>query len=79
MPRYFFSCEGTESFTDTIGTELPDDAAARVQAITNAAEVLRDHPAKFAGSPLWRVFVTDEQGRSVFALRLEEESDHGRA
>ena len=70
MPRYFFSCEGAETFTDNVGTDLPDDAAARLQAVTNAAEVLRDKPHQFTDSPLWRVFVTDQQGRTVFALKL---------
>jgi hypothetical protein len=74
MPRYFFSCEGSECFTDTVGTELPDDGAARLQAVSNAAEVLMDKPHQFTDRPDWRVFVIDERGRTVFAMKLTSES-----
>ena len=75
MPRYFFHCEGTESFTDRVGNELPDEMAAREQAIINAAEILKHHAPKFTSAPRWRFFVLDEQGRTVFALRLSLDED----
>jgi hypothetical protein len=70
MPGYFFNCEGAQTFTDSVGTELRNDAAACVQAVENADQVIRDHAAAFALSPKWRSFVTDGQGRVVFDLKL---------
>jgi hypothetical protein len=75
MPLYFFHCEGAQNFTDTTGTDLPSDREARLQAIDNAAQVLRDHAENFTGSPWWRVFVKDEAGRTIFALRLTAEHE----
>ena len=73
MPRYFFHCEGAQNFFDDEGTEVADISAARVQAVMNAGEILRDHAEKFADSRHWRVFVTDAAGGTVFALQLRIE------
>jgi hypothetical protein len=73
MPRYFFSCEGAQTFTDERGTELPDARCAWVQAIQNAGEVMRDHALDFAKNPRWRVTVADEAGEVLFTLHFSAE------
>lgn len=70
MPRYFFSCEGAETFRDEEGTELPDLRSAQLQAIQQCGQILQDHAEGFAASPYWRVFVTDEDGRILFQLKF---------
>jgi hypothetical protein len=75
MPRFFFNCEGAQTFRDEEGVELPDLAAARVQAIRNASEVLRDHSETFARNPNWRFHVSDAAGRLVFGVMISP--DHG--
>ena len=75
MPRYFFHCEGAQNFRDDDGTELADLRTARIQAIRNASEVMRDHPEAIARGPGWRIFVTDEGGGTVFAVVLSAESN----
>lgn len=70
MPRYFFSCEGAQTFTDLDGTELADRRAAELEAIRNAGEILSDHAEAFANNPWWRLTVTDEAGQAVFVLHF---------
>jgi len=69
MPRYYFSCEGAQSFVDEDGTELPDIDAARLQAVENAAEIMKDNPESFALHGVWRMTVT-EGGRSRILLSI---------
>ena len=71
--RYFFSCEGAQNFRDEEGTELADLNEARLQAVQNASEILRDKPEAFATSSRWRAYVTDAAGSTVFVLNLSTE------
>jgi hypothetical protein len=73
MPLYFFHCEGAQNFIDDRGTELPDLRAARIEAVQNAGEILKDHADRFAEALSWRVYVTDDVGATVFALKLSVE------
>jgi hypothetical protein len=41
MPRYFFHMHGSGA-RDTLGQELPDDAAARQEAVTVARDLSRN-------------------------------------
>ena len=75
MPRYFFSCDGAQVFTDQDGTELPDLHAARVQAVQNAGEILKDHAESFSDYPRWRMAVSDETGRVLFRLNFSIEQE----
>ncbi len=68
--RYFFSCEGAQTFHDSDGTNLVDDHCAMMQAIQNAGEVLTDHAAAFSETPFWRMTVSDETGRVAFRLNF---------
>lgn len=73
MPRFFFSCEGAQTFTDQQGTELSDLRSAWIQAIENAGQVLKDHAACFVNDAEWRMKVTNEQGDVLFTLHFSAE------
>ena len=68
MPRYFFHCEGAAALRDTVGVEIADDQAARLQAIQFAGEVLVRSPSKFEQHPHWRMLVDNDAGETVFII-----------
>ena len=73
MPRYYFSCEGAQTFVDQVGTELADIDTARLQAVENAAEIMRDNPASFARDGEWTMTVTEGgQVRILVTVRVED-------
>jgi hypothetical protein len=62
MPRYFFhTVDGTQDI-DLFGHELPDDAAARCEAVRYAGGLLADDPTIVVGDEALRINVTKEQG-----------------
>jgi hypothetical protein len=71
MARYFFNCEGAQTFQDREGIEMDDLQAVRLQAVQNASDVMRDHADAFIRPTNWRVQVEDEAGRTVFVLTLQ--------
>ena len=73
MPRYFFHLKDGSTHMDNDGVELSGHDEARTQAIVNSGEVLRDLGAKFWTSDEWRLWVTDESGETVCALRFSAE------
>jgi hypothetical protein len=73
MPRYFFHLLDGREVLDHEGTELSGVAEARVQAVVASGEVLRDSGAKFWDGQEWRMWVTDEVGATVCALRFTAE------
>lgn len=74
MPRYHFHIEDGIKIEDREGTELLDLNAARLEAITVAADVLKSTAHYWNGTE-WRMDVVDETGRSVLRLRLLLETD----
>ena len=70
MPRFYFHTEDGRPFPDQEGTELPDIGAARAAAIIVLSEVLRDNPDEFWKHERFKVTVTDEAKRKLFAIRL---------
>lgn len=74
MPRYYFhTCDGTQDI-DRQGHELPDDDAARIEAIRYAGGLLADDPAIVVRDETLRINVTNEQGRlscSIVILSVE--------
>ena len=46
MPRFYFNVDDDRTTLDQEGTELPDIETARREAVTVAAEVLRDGSGK---------------------------------
>jgi hypothetical protein len=70
MPRYFFHVHDGRDMPDQEGVALADDDEARANAITAAAEALRDLGGRFWRHPEWQMHVTDEQGTTVCNLCL---------
>jgi hypothetical protein len=71
MSRYYFSLANGRRFTDVDGLELPDIAAARVEAIGFASDLMRLDPKRRDWST-WVVQVTDESREAVFSLRFPD-------
>ena len=70
MPRYFFHVHDSEEVLDQEGTDCAGPDEARVQAVVAAGEALKDSGSKFWNSGEWRMWVTDESGATVCALRF---------
>jgi len=74
MDRFYFHVEDDDRVIDDEGVELADIEAARREAITAAADMLRDGSGKviWGGKP-WRMWVTQEPngtGKPLFTLRF---------
>jgi hypothetical protein len=67
MPRYYFSVANGRLFDDVDGLELPDIAAARVEARGFARDLMRMEPDRRDWSD-WKVRVSDDERRPVFDL-----------
>lgn len=68
MPRFFFHVADSVLIPDEEGTELPDLGAARIEAVTVAGAMLRDHALEFWKSAEWKVIVTDEDRLILFSI-----------
>jgi len=68
MPRYYFSTADGTRQADTDGTELPNVASARIEAIKFAGDVLSEHPEIIWGGEDFRVEVSDENGLVLFTV-----------
>jgi hypothetical protein len=73
MPRYFFHLKDGTTRMDEEGIELAGHDEARAAAVINSGEVLKDLGAKFWTEAEWRLWVTDEAGATVCALRFTAE------
>jgi hypothetical protein len=71
MPRYYFHSQDGFSFTDEEGTDLPNAAAAQVEAARHMAEMLRERAEVFWSDPHWTLTVAEEGGRALFTIRVE--------
>ncbi|MES2096885.1 MAG: hypothetical protein V4459_08995 [Pseudomonadota bacterium] len=69
MPRYYFDIRDGEDMRDDEGAELPDLAAARMEAVRYSAEVLREMPERFWNSELWTMTVREGQV-ALFTLKF---------
>ena len=75
MQRYFFHLEDGETILDEIGTELPDLAAVRHNALATTSDLLggiKAGPDFWAGEP-WKLWVTDQAdglGTTILTLRF---------
>jgi hypothetical protein len=70
MPRYYFHVRDGVAFNDDVGTELPDEDAARAEAVRSSGEMLRDVGGRFWNSDEWLMSVVDESGAHVCGLRF---------
>jgi hypothetical protein len=67
MPRFFFNIHDGTSFIDRQGTELPDLAAVRREAIQTTAKILKDSADYWDGTE-WRLEVLNEAQQMVMQL-----------
>ncbi|OWK32312.1 DUF6894 family protein [Sphingomonas mucosissima] len=65
--RYFFHLSDGSRVPDEVGTELPDDAAARLHAVKYAGDVLQREPALLEDEDI-RVEVADQSGLVLFTV-----------
>ena len=70
MPRYFFHVHDSVDIIDNEGSDFTDPDAARAEAVVAAGEMLRDVGGRFWKRPEWRLWVTDETGHTICALRF---------
>jgi hypothetical protein len=68
LPRYYFHIVDSVVLPDEDGLELPDIAAAKVEAVKSAGEMLHDHAERFWASPDWKVIVTGEDRTVLFSI-----------
>jgi hypothetical protein len=68
MPRYFFHIRDGEYIPDHHGTELPDDEAAKHEAIAASSEALRALGSRFWDGSQWQMIVVDEAEHEVLTL-----------
>jgi hypothetical protein len=79
MPRYFFNVEDDCTIIDQEGTELLNLEAAREEAVSTSAELLRCRAGDslWSGKP-WRMWVTDQAGGAgTMLLRLQFSATEG--
>jgi len=76
MPRYFFHVSHRHFSEDADGTELPDAQSAWHEAVRACGEMIKDIDGALEFGPEWRMDVTDEQGRKLFAIHLTAEAFH---
>jgi hypothetical protein len=72
VPRYFFNAPNGRDYPDAEGTELPDLAAVRAEALRSSGEMFRDNngTAEFWSGDDWTMNVTDEAGKTLLMLRF---------
>jgi hypothetical protein len=68
MARYFFHIVDGRFLVDAEGTDLPDMAAVRAEAISAAGEILRDAGAKGWDGDEWQMHVVNEDETTVLKL-----------
>lgn len=68
MPIYHFNMYDGEHYPDTLGHELPDLAAARVEAVRFIGAHLTDDAERFWDGDEWKLEVTDSTGLILFCL-----------
>lgn len=73
MPRYFFAVKNGVCEADHEGTELPNPRAARLEAISFAASLLRDDPDMVWDGRPFCIHVTDSAGASIVDVMVRAE------
>jgi hypothetical protein len=71
MPRFYFNfVDGQETIDDPEGIELPDEAAARKQAMDAVLDAQKTRFALAKSWVGWSVEVVDERGNRVLLLPI---------
>ncbi|CAN5351565.1 hypothetical protein BH09PSE4_BH09PSE4_11140 [soil metagenome] len=71
MPIYHFNIADHSADPDPEGTELPDDATARAEAVVFAGTYLRDKPELILDGHNFRVEVTDKRHDLLFMVNIQ--------
>lgn len=77
MPRYFFDIKDGAEFPDLEGSDWRDLAAARLEAVRLAAEILKEMPERFWHCELWTMTVSDGARAPLFTLKFQAEDAVG--
>ncbi|PZO52064.1 MAG: hypothetical protein DCF16_10270 [Alphaproteobacteria bacterium] len=75
MPKYFFQVAGGNHVLDVEGRELLSPAAARIDGIKFAGEILRDMPTLLYETSSVKIDVTDEGGQVLFKVLVTTMGD----
>lgn len=70
MTRYFFNIRDGADIPDTVGSELPDLASVRREAVEVTTEIVKGRLLANSDTAAWIVQVTDEAGITVMVLSL---------
>jgi len=70
VPRYFFNIRDGADIPDNVGSELPDLASVRQEAVEVTAEIIKGRLLAKSDVAAWMVHVTDEAGFTVLVLSL---------
>jgi hypothetical protein len=68
MPRFYFHVHDDKTVVDEQGTDLPDLAAARAEAVSGARDLMCEQVREGRLNLAHRLEVEDEQHRRVFSL-----------
>lgn len=68
MPRFHFSVYDGASSLDPEGMRLPDQAAARLEAVRRAGRILKADAQRVLSGDEWRMEVSDDSGVILFRL-----------
>jgi len=68
LPHFYFHTENGERFADEDGVELPDEDAARAEAVKVMGEILLHRAPSFWQTGVFRVIVMDAEQNPVVVL-----------
>jgi hypothetical protein len=68
MPRYFFNTADGGAYEDYTGAELPNHAAARVEAVKFAGRMMQNEPNVLWDGREFRVEVMSAQRAPLFTI-----------
>ena len=71
MSRYFFHVIDGPDQLDGEGTELPDMAAVRSEALRTAGAIVGSEDADFFRDHPWQMSVVNASGATVYSLHFE--------
>ncbi len=75
MPRYFFNLYDDVIAQDEEGVELPGEAAARIQALIGARDIMAEQVKRgYLVRSHW-IDVADEQGEVLFSVTFGDAVD----
>ncbi len=73
MPRYFFHVYETKgTVEDTEGIEFPDEAAARLEAMRAARDIMAEHIRKGEDVSGWLFEIADGSGWPIMTVPFSE-------